>query len=341
VERDAAARAVADLTGRLAQEDIAARRALVTALQVGPLRVMTPHDQVDLARELFESVWREDFFGITESPSLERSVFAFDWWRTQPAEVYVVALAESEDPVVRRIEVARSWVPRRAELRRHVRDAIWAALRDDFPSGSPMRSWLREGAYVPEGDAYRALAIEGTGASRACLAGNVEGCSTALWLLAPPPDRLSEWFTPRQRQNMVRRAAQPWAARADRQDADVRACLDRGETASCDAVLGRIRDTESSLTPPEAVSSIFWYAIGAGDEGAWMRAIENPDASPPEVLERASGRDLETLVEEWRTSLVAHRPSAYAGSGRSAVVVVFWTLILAGFAMRSTRWRFV
>ena len=72
-----------------------------------------------------------------------------------------------------------------------------------------------------------------------------------------------------------------------------------------------------------------------------MRAIVLRSHGGPEVLERASGGDLETLVADWRTSLVAHRPSAYAGSGRSAVVVVFWTLILAGFAMRSTRWRFV
>jgi hypothetical protein len=252
----------------------------------------------------------------------------------------MVATTESEDLVVRRIEVSRSWVHSREELRRHVRDAVWTALRDDFPLGSPMRNWLRDGRYVPEEDAYRSLASEGSGASRACLVGNIEGCSTILWLLAVSPDRLPEWFTPRQRQNMVRRAALPWAGRADRRDADVRACLDGAETASCDAVLARLRMPEVALTSAEIMVSTFWYAVRDGGEGAWRRGIENPDAAPHDVLTRVSGRSLEALVADWRAFLLTHRPSVYAGLGRSTAFVLFWTLILASFAMRSTRWRF-
>ena len=339
VDLEAARGAVTDLTGRLATEGAAARRGLTTTLQMGPLRVMTPHDQADLASRLFESVWREDFYGITGSPSLERSVFTFEWWRVQPSEVYVVALTDTDDLDVRRIEVAQTWVSNQEGLRAPVRDAIWTALRDDFPLGSPMQSWLGNARYVPYEDAYRTLAIQGTTVSRSCIAGDVNSCSTTLWPFATGPGRLSELFTPSQRQDMVRRAIQRWNAPADRQSADVIACIERADVASCDAVLARLWSEARFVTPSEVLVSALWHAVSVGGEGAWQRAIEEPNSSPPEVLARASGLGSEQLVAEWRTFLVGHRPSVYASLGRSALVASFWILILAGFAMRSTRWR--
>jgi hypothetical protein len=245
------------------------------------------------------------------------------------------------DLVVSRVEVARRWAPTRTAMRAHVRDAIWEALRDDFPDGSPMRAWSEGARYLRHEDAYRALATTGGGASRSCLAGDLEACAAALGLAPVEGARLSEWLTPRQRRNLVARWTLPQYAGADRLDADVVACLERNETAACDAALARIDGLEVMLplTPP-ITASVLWYAVEAGGEGAWRRAIEDPAATPADVLERASGLDSEAVIAGWREFMLDHRPAVHAGLGRSALTALFWTLIFAGFAMRSTRWRF-
>lgn len=334
-----AGEAVANVSGQWSTERLEALRRSTTTFRVGPLRIVTLREQADLARELFETVWREDFHEIDGSPSLERSVFAFEWWRRQPAEVYWLPTMDDEDLVVRRVEVGTTWVPTRSSLRAYVRDAIWRALREDFPEGSPMRGWLRERPYLPDADAYRALATTATGASRACLAGDLEGCATTLRLSAPSRDQLAEWFTPEMRENMVRRAAQIWNARVDDNDPEVVACLDGGQVDRCDAVLARILWAEGVPTDEQVLVSAFWHAVEVGGEEAWARAIADPTSSPAEVMGRASGLAIDVVLADWRRALVEARPPVYAGLGRSALIASFWVLILAGFAMRSTRWR--
>jgi hypothetical protein len=202
-----------------------------------------------------------------------------------------------------------------------------------------MRDWLGPAEHTPAADAYRALATTATGASRSCLAGDVDACATTLTLVAAPADRLSAWFTPRQRRGMVLRAASPWYARVDRSDSEVAACLDEDRIESCDAVLSRIRWPEAVDRAPEILASLFQHALRVGGEGAWARAVEDPQASTVDVLTRAADRDLDALIADWRAHLTANRPAAYAGLSRSALVVSFWVLVLAVFALRSTRWR--
>jgi hypothetical protein len=324
---------------RRTTERAAELRSNTTTFEVGPLRVMAPVEQAELAAELFESVWREDFHSIAESPSLNRSIFTFEWWWTQPAEIYLVAMTDEPGVVVRRIEISRAWVLRREALRSHVRDAIWTALRDDFPVGTPMRGWVADTRYVGDEDAYRSLAMIGNGASRSCLAGDIQGCSITLRLSSAGPAQLAEWFTPWQRQSMVRRATQPWTARVDRLDPVAVSCLDRDDIAACDAVLARIDWVEGVATATELLVSALWHAVSVGGEGAWQRAIQDPGASPRAILERASRISADSLTADWRVVLLERRPAVHAGLGRSALVALFWILILAGFAMRSTRWR--
>jgi hypothetical protein len=330
---------VVNFVNRNMTEGAAERRAATRTFEVGPFRVMAPTEQVELAAEIFESVWREDFHAITGSPSLRRSIFTFEWWRTRPLEVYTVAMMDESGLVVRRIELARAWVLTREALRSHVRDAVWAALRDDFPIGTPMRSWLADIRYVGPEDAYRSLAMIGTGASRSCLAGDVAACSATLRLSSPAPASLAEWFTSAQRQALVRRATQPWTARIDRLDPAVVTCLDRDDIAACDAVLATIDWAADVPTDTELLVSALWHAVSVGGEGAWGRAIQDPSSSPRAILERASGLRVDSLVAHWRASLIERRPAVHAGLGRTAAVVLSWILILAGLAMRSTRWR--
>lgn len=338
----AAARAAAEAGERREREAAEARRALTTTFTVGPLRVMTLRDQAEDAAELFEAVWREDFHGIGESPSLERSVFAFDWWDgLRPTGIDVVAAADMRELVMRQVEVARRWAPSPTAMREHVRNAIWAALRDDFPRGSPMGAWSEGSRYLRHEDAYRSLATAGSGASRSCLAGDLEACAATLGLAPVEGPRIFQWLTPRQRRNVVMKTTLPWYAGTDRQDPDVVACLDRDETAACDAALARMDRLDGAvLTTPALPVSVLWYAVEVGGEGAWRRAIEDPAATPADVLERASGLDAEAVIAGWRAFMLDHRPAVHAGLGRSALTALFWILIFAGFAMRSTRWRF-
>jgi hypothetical protein len=339
LELEEATDAVVNVMNRRTTERSAERRAAIRTVEVGPLRVMAPIEQADLAAELFESVWREDFYAITGSPSLQRSIFTFELWRTQPTEVYLVAMTDAPGLTVRRVEIARSWVPTRDALRAHVRDAIWIALRDDFPIGTPMRTWLGDTRWVGHEDAYRALATIGTGASRSCLAGDIRACSATLRLSSAEPARLAEWFTPGQRRGVVRRATQLGNGRSEARDPLAVACLDRNDLGACDAVLARIDWADDTPTATEVLVSALWHGVSVGGEGAWQRGIQDPGSSPEAILERASGMSGDSLVAAWRAVLLEHRPTVHAGLGRSAVVALFWGLILAGFAMRSTRWR--
>lgn len=158
---DEARRDLEDATRRREVEGAARARGTIQLVRVGPLRIATLPDQAELAAELFEEVWRTDFASLDESPALSRQVFTFQWWRTSRAEIHVdLDAPETEGTWVRRVEVSRLWVRTRAGVAVLVRDAIWAALRDDFLAESQMRRWLHETRYEAPGRVYRMFVLD-------------------------------------------------------------------------------------------------------------------------------------------------------------------------------------
>jgi hypothetical protein len=335
-----AQRDVQDAHGEQVVAALDRQRGRTETVQVGPIRILALVEQADLAAELFEEVWREDFSAVTGSPSLERSVFTFEWWGTgKPAELYWgTATPGADQRDIRRVEVARVWVPTRDGVRTAVRHALWTALREDFPNDSPMRAWLYESGYASAAETYRELATQWPGVSRACLGGESAACTIALGLVPPSPDVLNTWFSLYDLQQAVVAASYPWAGDIDRDSPSARACVDAGVRAACLSVVSGLRSIGGS-TAPEAHILLLWHAVRLGGEGAWARAIESQSPIPAEVLARASGRSVAELVEDWLVELAAQRPATYAGLGRSGLTALFWLLALTAFAMRSTRWR--
>lgn len=160
---------------------LAAARALreTSTLQVGPFRVVTLPQQVDLARELFEQVWREDFASLSGSPALERAVFAFQWTWSAPDAIHQDASTLTTTRF-RRVELPRYWARTRAVVRARIRDAVWATLMDDLRAGSPIEAWLRGNRFPLASRAVRDLAITPMSAYPPCVAGRTQECLTAL-----------------------------------------------------------------------------------------------------------------------------------------------------------------
>jgi hypothetical protein len=336
---DQARRDVQDASGRQVAATLERQRGLTETVQVGPIRILALVEQADLAAELFEEVWREDFGSVTGSPALERSVFAFEWWTTQPSELYWGANPPGgERRIVRRVEVGRSWVPSRDGIRDMVRQALWSALRDDFPSDTPMREWLYGNGYASAAETYRVLATRWPGVSRACLGGDGDACTIGLGLMPPSSDALTTWFSLNDLQRAVVAASHDWVGDIDRDSPTARACVDEGDRNACLLVVSGLRSI-SGTTAPEAHIQLLFHAVSLGGEGAWARAIDDPGAMPAQVLARTSGLGVNELVDSWLVDLSASRPAAYAGLGRSASVALLWLLALTAFAMRSTRWR--
>ena len=97
----------------------------------------------------------------------------------------------------------------------------------------------------------------------------------------------------------------------------------------------------SRLAPltAEARVAMLWLAIEAGGDGAWLRLIDDPEASPSEALRSASGMTPAQLGLMWHEEVMRHKPEVYAGSLPVSWVSLFWIALLVGLAMRSTRWR--
>ena len=327
----------------------------VDTFRVGPLRIVAPLDQVDLAEELFSEVWYEYFANVTDSPSLEGRYFTFQW-RVQPELIYMVAEEDGGVPVTR-VELFRLTDRTRAQARRRVRSAFSAALLADFDGEAPLRSWLGRGGVhdleLPAAYADLALAASMSGPHRACLAGEAAGCWAAHGLgFDGSLETLAGWYTADERRDLVERSQyrlrlalvrdQETRDVALEPDPELRACLEEGAQATCDRVL--VANFGWSLVAPYGMApsqrwTLFWHAIGTGGEDAWARALERSEADPAELLTHASGLAPDELEVGWRESLVTNRPLLYADLSAARWAVLLWVLIFAAFAMRSTRWR--
>jgi hypothetical protein len=96
-------------------------------------------------------------------------------------------------------------------------------------------------------------------------------------------------------------------------------------------------DDRLAFLSPLARAALLQHLLG-GHPGALERLMGADDgAGAAEALELAAGRPLETVAAQWSAAVRRARPErALAGP---AVTALFWTLLFAGLATRSTRWR--
>ncbi len=307
--------------------------------QVGPIRIVTLPDELEVATSLFEEVWREDFPWIAESPSVRAYTFVFQW----RAQLQMFEVSRGPDEPVMRIDLSRVWAPSREHAKDGIRDALARALLQDFPPRSPMSQWMTARGFPDEASAYRLLAISTESAAQGCYAGRIDACGVALGFgFADAAGRMPEWFTPEQRREMVERAAgsdDPPDGRIDRNGPSYVRCVVDNDASACDALLEGLEWVEWTPVSDRLRSHLLWHAVALGGDGAWGRALERRGEPMPDVLAHVAQRPVEELLADWRADLFANHPDVHAGLGGRGTRVLFWTLIFAAFAMRSTRWR--
>jgi hypothetical protein len=351
------ARAAADEARRRQRlQEARAAHPPMDTLAVGQLRIVTPPDQSELARELFSEVWSERFANVTGSPSLAGRYFTFQW-RLQPDEIYMTPPTDGGAPVTR-VELYRLTDRSRAAVKRRIHVALSDALAQDFARGSPLGGWLW--GYHP-GDlepttAFRQLSLAASlgGAFGACLGGDAGACWVAQSLVASEDpregrDALTASFSEEDKVALVRRVYDRVITLGGRgvdrlgarNIAELDACLVQEVTGACDQfVPGRLVWYFDSAGGGTAIRwTLFWHAVEVGGEGAWERALERLDTDPTDVLTHASGLDAEALAESWLDETLQARPTLSADLGVTRWAVFLWVLIFLALALRSTRWR--
>lgn len=283
---------------------------------------------------MYTKVWEEDYAPfVTHSEALDRTMFTFGW---SAQSVRIIMTSEHQ-----RAE-GRIW-HRRSEMERRVREAIGKTLeRDlsDIGDGSVTASSLfrwRSGPVMPPTQLdwmYRQIATVPSLAVRECLEGTEGACWESLGL--SEGSQLDRWYT----RDEVRRLALISSRRREREARlEIQACED-GAYMSCEELLRQFRDP-ASLMPlsPESRAVMLWVALRMGGEGAWDRLLEDRSATPAEAILYASGSSAAELEAEWRALALESRPQVNAGLSTTKWMVLFWSIIFAALAMRSTRWR--
>jgi hypothetical protein len=307
----------------------AGQETMVDTFMVGPLQVVAPIDQVSEATEMYEKVWQEEFAPfVTRSAALERTLFTFNWSTVSTDIVMTGEHARAE---------ARSW-HRRAEVERRIKQAIGKVLELDIRE-PPARifSWARGAVGRPDDPEwlYRQLATTPSRVGRACIDGQVGACWEAMGIEVSM-ESLMSWYTPAERRDLALGLSR-WVVR---EALPVREACIRGEYSRCDELLTAHGDPGSLIPLPwYARMAMVWVALDTGGEGAWDRLVGDPTMEPVDALLYASGASMEELEAKWRTMVLEQRPKAHAGLAASKWTALFWILILAALAMRSTRWR--
>ncbi|MDH3272442.1 MAG: hypothetical protein OEN56_13980 [Gemmatimonadota bacterium] len=309
-----------------AQRAAAAALAKVDTSYVGGAMVLTPIEQREATRALFDEVWSESFSELGESPALSRSVIVFQQSdETKP--IYV-------DGAAHRL-ILKPWTSR-ARVVESVRNAIAGAMIHDL-SEPPLSVGRWSGnPLVPEPmDAvYRRVATTRSDASRACLGGEISECESALGLgTSRTVEQIRAWYAPDERRALVEtggnydRTALPQR----------RACID-GSVDACDGLLARFT---GDWTPLDRTvrASLLSHALEQGGEDAWTRLAEDPDMTPTEAIEHAARLPIDEVVAGWRDRLIEHRPQSFASLLPRSGLGLVWSLFFAALAMRSTRWR--
>jgi hypothetical protein len=326
-----------DEANEVAREAVARHEAILRAGQettvdtfmVGPLTVVAPIAEVSEAKEMYGEVWEEEFAHfVTRSPALERTLFTFSW-SSKGADIVMTGEHSRAE--------ARAW-HRRAEVERRIKEAIGKTLELDIKE-PPARifSWARGAVGRPDRPEwlYRQLATTPSRVGRACVEGQAGSCWQALGIEASAESLLT-WYTPEERRDLAL-GLQRWVIREAQHVRE--ACL-RGEYSRCDELLTQYGNPGSLIPLPwYARMAMVWVALDTGGEGAWDRLVEDPTMEPVDALLHASGASLEELEAKWRTMVLEQQPKAHAGLAVSKWTALFWILILAALAMRSTRWR--
>lgn len=305
-------------------------------LRVGPLRIVTVPEQVELARAVFSEVWGLFQPLVMGSENLlDDDLFLFRYgWRF--GGIYL------EGGQVHNVEMTHRFGMDR--LRSKVRDALGHALVQSLPTDdSSLRSWVGMTPITPPLDwswIYRELASTPALAARKCYGGEVEWCWEALGV-SRGDGGWEGWYTPEERRVLVKSRFESRLPRLslgfERVDLLVHGCVELESDRACLEVLGNWPGKVPLGVTARA--SMVAEALTQGGEGAFSRLIQSPDTALVARLTWAAGLPADTLAARWRARVLSSRPNVNAGLLLSPLSLIFWILLLLYFATRSTPWR--
>ncbi|HKJ03822.1 MAG TPA: hypothetical protein VJ997_15250 [Longimicrobiales bacterium] len=301
------------------------------ALDVGLLHVLVPPGRAAPALDVIGTVWERDYAPFVDrSPALELDRIYFQW---------AVDLQDFRPTTLRLRKVEGGRWRSRAYMEEEVRRVIGESLKTDLES-SGIRAWPVGSVSPPlrPESIYRQVAVAPSRAARACVADDAFQCLVMMGLV-DDGFPLDEMYSPQERRLLVLRQANRFRAFGEA----VARCRE-GSTDGCDEAIhgyvDRWQDSRWAIPVlPDVRSSLLWYALEQGGEGAWGRLLDADPGDPLRALEAASRLDAGALARGWRAWLVEQRPATHAGLGSLTLGALFWTLLLVTFAARSKRCR--
>jgi hypothetical protein len=239
-------------------------------VRVGPLAILAPPEQAELAASLFEEVWRESFDGVSGSPSLAVHVFVFRWTWTS-AEPLRVDAGASGHTALRRVELTRAWARTRGAAKVRVREALWAVLRNDLAEQSPLRGWVGSHPFPSGERVSRLVTLEPATENRECLAGDDDACLAALGLagggMSVPPEAPAMVLMEAVRMG----GPGAWARLLERSHAEPAEALELAAGVEVRAVAAAWRDALLEQRPEihaglagQAARALLWFLVLAG-----------------------------------------------------------------------------
>jgi hypothetical protein len=172
------------------------------------------------------------------------------------------------------------------------------------------------------------MATSNSSVTRACYAGSIRMCASALGL-TPVHDSLTEWYAPEDRRLLV----SLW--KPDTLDTPVqhlwKDCIDHRVVASCDLV-ARMRVIPVPLAGATRIA-LLDFAVAEGGRGAYSRML-NARGSTLAVLAQTAGMPGDTLLARWRAKVLAAAPREARPGVLEVLLAVLWTIVFAALSAR-------
>lgn len=306
-------------------------RARADTFRVGPLRVVARPEHARWGAELFGEVWEAGFrraVGDSVRPFGEATV-GFEVGGGLPGGRRL----HLEHGDVVRVGAMSRWL---GAPERVVAGKVGEALAGGLPTAWEIALGhhdLQVGMTDP-GLVYRRVVTAPSISARRCLAGEGRECWVALDLL-PTEEPALRWYTPRERRVAVRREGR----RGPRWIGDYEACVHGGSDEAC---LRYLRGGTPAPLDWMAVRSLASFALEVGGEGSYERLLAGGRRDRQGLrtaLAAAADMDPDRLAAAWADELRASRPDRSEEARKARWATLLWTIVFAGLAMRSTRWR--
>lgn len=299
-------------------------------IQVGPLTILVPEGQTDLAREVMGQAW--DYFAPfaeNAQETFQNEVFTFQVYRGgHRANIYV----QAPEGRVHRVEIAALYG--RARLREKAGNLIAEVLNE--PMDPELKQWGRlEAPWRLRSDdwLYRELVTSPAIPARECFKGRLESCWEAVGVVDSESGLWDRWYTAAGRLDLVRMRKRGYSD-ADLWDTCVLARQDR----ACKALLEKKVGGPEPPLSRSVRSSLLMFALSRGGRGSYQRLLGS-SGDMRERLSEAAGMEPDALMSAWRQRVLAAKPEREHTSGRSRAAALAWLAVFGFLATRSTKWR--